>query len=57
LSLLVSTPMIMSAPASRRPWITFKPMPPNPNTAHFAPGVTFAVFSTAPMPVVTPQPM
>ncbi len=49
--------MIMSAPASRSPWITLSPMPPKPNTAALAPGVTLAVFSTAPMPVVTPQPM
>jgi hypothetical protein len=46
-----------SAPASRSPWITLRPMPPSPNTTHFAPGSTLAVLSTAPMPVVTPQPM
>ena len=32
------------------------PMPPRPNTATVEPGVTLAVLSTAPMPVVTPQP-
>ncbi len=31
-------------------------MPPRPNTATVAPGCTLAVFSTAPMPVVMPQP-
>ncbi len=37
--------------------MTFKPMPPSPNTTALAPISTLAVFSTAPMPVVTPQPM
>jgi hypothetical protein len=32
-------------------------MPPSPKTMHFAPGSTLAVLMTAPMPVVTPQPM
>ncbi|SPH25163.1 hypothetical protein DEA8626_04199 [Defluviimonas aquaemixtae] len=54
---LRSTPMIMSAPASLRPWITFSPIPPSPKTTAFAPISTFAVLITAPMPVVTPQPM
>ena len=31
-------------------------MPPRPNTATVAPGSTLAVFSTAPIPVVMPQP-
>ena len=31
-------------------------MPPRPKTATVEPGVTFAVLSTAPMPVVMPQP-
>src|SRR6516162_271549 len=53
---LRSTPMIMSVPTRRRPWMTFNPMPPSPNTMHLAPGSTFAVLITAPMPVVTPQP-
>mgnify|MGYP005854095041 CR=1 FL=1 len=57
LSGLMSTPMIMSAPASLSPWITFSPMPPRPKTTAFAPISTFAVLMTAPMPVVTPQPM
>ena len=38
-----STPMILSAPAMRAPWMTFRPMPPRPNTATVLPGVTFAV--------------
>ena len=49
--------MIMSAPASLSPWITFSPMPPSPNTTAFAPISTLAVLITAPTPVVTPQPM
>ena len=57
LSLLMSTPMIMSAPASRSPWMTLSPMPPSPKTIALAPSSTFAVLSTAPTPVVTPQPM
>ncbi len=52
-----STPTIIAAPASRAPWITFNPMPPRPNTTTFAPGSTFALLITAPMPVETPQPM
>jgi hypothetical protein len=32
-------------------------MPPRPNTTTREPGSTFAVKITAPMPVVTPQPM
>src|SRR5712691_3235668 len=51
-SLLISTPMIMSAPASRRPCSTLSPMPPSPNTIALAPCSTFAVLMTAPMPVV-----
>ena len=43
--------------AIRSPWITFSPMPPRPKTTAFAPISTFAVLITAPMPVVTPQPM
>ena len=54
---LVSTPMMRSAPAMRAPWMTFSPMPPSPKTATVAPASTFAVFITAPRPVVTPQPM
>ena len=50
-------PTILSAPTMRAPWMTLRPMPPSPNTATLAPGHTFAVLITAPMPVVTPQPM
>ncbi|MNV95350.1 hypothetical protein D3C71_1902320 [compost metagenome] len=57
LSLLRSTPMIMSAPASLRPWMTLRPMPPRPKTIAVAPISTLAVLITAPMPVVTPQPI
>ena len=57
LSSFRSTPMIMSAPAIRRPWITFNPIPPRPKTAAVDPISTPAVLITAPMPVVTPQPM
>ena len=49
--------MIMSAPASFSPWMTLSPMPPSPKTTAFAPISTLAVLMTAPMPVVTPQPM
>ena len=40
---LRSTPMILSAPTIRAPWITLSPMPPSPNTTTLAPGPTFAV--------------
>ena len=33
-----------------------RPMPPRPKMATVAPSSTFAVFITAPIPVVTPQP-
>ena len=52
-----STPMILSAPTILAPWITFNPMPPRPKTTTLAPASTLAVNSTAPTPVVTPQPM
>ena len=48
--------MMRSAPAMTAPWITDNPIPPRPKTATLDPGSTFAVCSTAPMPVVTPQP-
>jgi hypothetical protein len=47
---LKSTPTIISAPTRRRPWITFNPMPPRPNTTQCAPALTLAVFITAPSP-------
>ena len=49
--------MILSAPTIRAPWMTLSPMPPRPNTTTLEPGVTLAVLTTAPTPVVTPQPM
>ena len=49
--------MIMLAPTMRAPWTTFRPMPPSPKITTFAPASTLAVLITAPMPVVTPQPM
>jgi len=49
--------MIRAAPTSDAAWIAFKPMPPQPSTATVSPGRTPAVLSTAPTPVVTPQPM
>ncbi len=54
---LMSTPMILFAPASRAPWITLRPIPPSPNTTTLSPTWTLAVLTTAPTPVVTPQPM
>ncbi len=40
---LRSTPMILSAPTMRAPWITLRPMPPRPKTTTLAPGQTLAV--------------
>jgi hypothetical protein len=37
--------------------MTVNPIPPRLKTTTFAPASTFAVLITAPMPVVTPQPM
>ena len=48
--------MIRSAPAITAPCTTERPIPPSPKTATLSPALTFAVLSTAPMPVVTPQP-
>src|SRR5207249_10175640 len=53
---LVSTPTTRPALAITAPGATDKPMPPSPNAATEEPGRTLAVFSTAPMPVVMPQP-
>src|SRR5258708_6523794 len=52
----VSIAMTRSAPAIAAPFTAERPMPPQPNTATVAPGGTFAVFITAPAPVMTPQP-
>ena len=49
--------MILSAPTILAPWMTLSPIPPSPNTTTLAPGVTLAVLTTAPTPVVTPQPI
>jgi hypothetical protein len=52
----MSTAMMREALAMTAPMIADRPMPPSPNTATVAPASTLAVLSTAPMPVVTPQP-
>ncbi len=57
LSGAVSMATIRVAPAMRAPWTTDWPTPPQPSTATDDPGHTAAVLSTAPTPVVTPQPM
>ena len=49
--------MTMPAPAMRAAWMADRPMPPAPITQTRLPGSTRAVRNTAPMPVVTPQPM
>ena len=48
--------MMRPALAITAPCTTDKPMPPRPKTATLAPASTLAVFNTAPMPVVMPQP-
>ena len=53
---LVSMPMMRFAPDMRAPMMAAKPMPPKPKIATVSPRFTLAVFITAPMPVVTPQP-
>src|SRR3974390_262755 len=53
----VSTATMRVAPEMRRPWITFSPTPPTPNTAAVSPGFALARLSTAPTPVRTPQPI
>jgi hypothetical protein len=52
----MSTPTIIEAPDIRAPWTTESPTPPRPKTTTVSPGRTFAVFTTAPMPVGTPHP-
>ena len=52
----MSTAMIFSAPAKRAPWIAPLPIPPHPITTTVSPGLTPAVFTAEPQPVVTPQP-
>src|SRR5512132_1483264 len=51
-----STATIDEAPAIRAPWIAESPTPPHPITRAESPGRTFAVFSTAPTPVMTAHP-
>ena len=53
---LVSIAMMRPASAITAPTTTASPMPPRPKTATVLPGSTFAVFLTAPIPVVTPHP-
>ena len=52
----MSTAIILSALACAAPWITLNPTPPRPKTATVDPASTFAVFQTAPSPVVIPHP-
>ena len=47
---------ILSAPAITAPWIAPRPTPPSPKMATTEPFSTFAVFRTAPIPVVIPHP-
>ena len=49
--------MIGSASRTARAVIAERPTPPTPKTAADCPRCTFAVFSTAPAPVITAQPM
>ena len=50
-----STAMMRSAPASRAPWIAFRPTPPAPMTTTSSPARTLAAFTAAPTPVMTPH--
>ena len=52
-----STAMMVVAPAMRAPWMMDRPTPPQPTTATASPALIFTVFSAAPAPVVTPQPI
>ncbi len=54
---MTSTATMSAAPAIRAPWIALIPTPPPPKTATEEPGWIFAVFSAAPAPVMTPQPI
>jgi hypothetical protein len=53
----VSTATIGSAPASAAPITADSPTPPQPTMQVGAPGGTWAVFTTAPIPVATAQPI
>jgi hypothetical protein len=56
LSGLTSTATMRPAFASRAPWMTERPTPPQPITATVAPSGTCAVFCTEPTPVATAHP-
>ncbi len=51
-----SIAIMRDAEAIAAPITADSPMPPRPKMATVAPASTFAVFITAPIPVVTPQP-
>ena len=53
----LSMATIGDAPLMRRAWITFRPMPPTPNTAAPWPGWMSALLNTVPTPVMTPHPI
>ncbi|MNG15334.1 hypothetical protein D3C84_991540 [compost metagenome] len=53
---LMSIPMMREALAILAPIMAARPIPPRPKMATVAPSSTLAVLSTAPIPVVTPQP-
>ena len=53
----LSIATIRDAPAIRQPWSADRPTPPHAITAQVLPGSIRAVLSTAPTPVVTPQPI
>src|SRR6266404_2663881 len=56
LDLARSTAMMGEAPASAAPWMLLRPTPPVPITTTLL-ALTPAVLMTAPMPVMTAQPM
>ena len=49
--------MMRPAPAIAAPLTAAMPTPPQPMTATVSPGATLAVLTTAPKPVMTPQPI
>ena len=53
---LISMAIMRLAFAIAAPITALKPIPPKPKIATVSPSCTLAVFITAPMPVVTPQP-
>ncbi len=52
-----STAMIWLAPHSFAAWMTLRPTPPAPMTTQVSPSWRRARLKTAPVPVITPQPM